>query len=391
MSRTKQGPASSEAAEKIAGLQAALGMNQEEFAMQLSISHVTLINWRKGKAEPGAHNYIQLANVADDNGYQDLAVYFLEKAGVEMARLRGLLPEFKKGSPGLEQQVVGLPLLKTTAYLHAPATAPADEIEERVPVPVAFIRKREKTSLVRVRNCRFSGGQEELWMIDSSDTRIDKLWGKLVIASYSVAEPKRFVFGSQMYRVEPPGGLYSGFLQEYPGKQNPVPMLVDLRDVTASGDIALNSLRVEDDLGPDEIKQPQDRELLTMAIGHMVALAPDQPWRVIGEVIGYMGSMWLPAGRSPLALPENEWSLRANIAEAEKLIEFIERRMESAIAREKPERVVRYYADEQRKEQEKLEAMRERLAGLGGTSNAAAGHEAAESKSQPKRRKKPRP
>lgn len=297
--KQKMPVASPDAATRIGKLRLDLGKTQEEFAAQLGVSRIAVMNWEKGRPEPAAQNYIQLAKLA--KGFPASAMWFWERAGVDQAAVRDLLPEFQRAFKRSEQHlermvtkspenVISLPLLKTTAYLHAPATAPDEEIGGWFPVPADFVVRPDRTSLIRPRDGQFPGGREELWMLDSSETRTDKLSGKLVLAAYSVTQPSTLSFGENAYHVDPPGRIYSGFLRPFQmGNGESIPTLTSLRDLGA----------LQEGLVGETYSAMEVGLIMTELREHLLPVLP--PWRILGAFVGYLGSTRLPAGE-PLRL-----------------------------------------------------------------------------------------
>ena len=162
MSIQKNNLVTSEAPSKVVRLRRDLGnLSQAGLAKRLNVSRIAVVKWESGTTVPGPHNYIELAKQARCS--PSLAAWFWKQAGIDESALRELLPEFKRSLQTVERRVeemlsgaaaaeggaVRLPLLKSTAYLSAPATAPQDEIERWVAVPADFVLRLDTTSCVR--------------------------------------------------------------------------------------------------------------------------------------------------------------------------------------------------------------------------------------------------
>ena len=78
-------------AERIAALRKKLALKQVEFAQTFRVTQAAVSLWESGTKEPSVENYIRMGNMAAKPG----CFWFLEKAGLDLRRLRSLLAEEK--------------------------------------------------------------------------------------------------------------------------------------------------------------------------------------------------------------------------------------------------------------------------------------------------------
>lgn len=75
-------------AERVAALRKKLELKQIEFAQRFHVTQAAVSRWESGVKEPSVENYIRMGNIAPDPE----CFWFWEKAGVDINRIRALLP-----------------------------------------------------------------------------------------------------------------------------------------------------------------------------------------------------------------------------------------------------------------------------------------------------------
>jgi len=81
-------------AQRVGTLRKELGLKQVQFAAKFGVTQAAISRWESGAKEPSAENYIRMGNMAAKPG----CFWFLEKAGVDVTRLRRLFLEEKAGT-----------------------------------------------------------------------------------------------------------------------------------------------------------------------------------------------------------------------------------------------------------------------------------------------------
>ena|SRR5438067_3230361 len=79
-------------AQRVGTLRKELGLKQVQFAAKFGVTQAAISRWESGAKEPSAENYIRMGNMAAKPG----CFWFLEKAGVDVTRLRRLFLEEKQ-------------------------------------------------------------------------------------------------------------------------------------------------------------------------------------------------------------------------------------------------------------------------------------------------------
>jgi hypothetical protein len=78
---------------RVRALRKSLDLKQVEFAVRFSVTQAAVSRWESGTKEPSPENYIRMANMAA----KPACLWFLEKAGVDVPRLRTLILNEKEG------------------------------------------------------------------------------------------------------------------------------------------------------------------------------------------------------------------------------------------------------------------------------------------------------
>jgi len=78
---------------RVRALRKSLDLKQVEFAARFSVTQAAVSRWENGTKEPSPENYIRMANMAA----KPACFWFLEKAGVDVPRLRRLILNGKEG------------------------------------------------------------------------------------------------------------------------------------------------------------------------------------------------------------------------------------------------------------------------------------------------------
>ena len=78
---------------RVRALRKSLDLKQVEFAARFSVTQAAVSRWESGTKEPSPENYIRMANMAA----KPACLWFLEKAGVDVPRLRNLILNEKEG------------------------------------------------------------------------------------------------------------------------------------------------------------------------------------------------------------------------------------------------------------------------------------------------------
>jgi SOS-response transcriptional repressor LexA len=189
---------------KISDLRERLKLNQSEFARRLQTSPMAVSRWERGIQEPLSHSYIAIGNLAGDTQ----CWYFWQRAGLHREDLIRVIPNLRQslqqermagveivtagsGAKKLDQkmQLVAIPLLKAVAAspgekgdeLLALHDAPADSM---IAAPKDWCPNPSSTSCLRVRGHSMEPTMcdGDIIAVDSSQTDISKLNGKIVIA-----------------------------------------------------------------------------------------------------------------------------------------------------------------------------------------------------------------
>jgi DNA-binding XRE family transcriptional regulator len=174
------------AAEKISHLRAALGLSKEEFAVALKATRIAVRAWERGDYQPSADACMRIGNLAAQNGDTDGALWFWQRAGMDAANLKRLLPALgKRISEAMASpvDVISVPLLKSLAFVAEPLVAPASEILDRIPLAAGLVANPETTSFLRVsggsRAAAFREG--DLVALDSAERDPSALEGEFVV------------------------------------------------------------------------------------------------------------------------------------------------------------------------------------------------------------------
>lgn len=191
-------------AKQISELRERLKLNQTEFGRRFQMSPMAASRWERATQEPPSHIYIEMGNVADATQ----CWYFWGRAGLHPEHLLKVMPTLKRkldresmsnieivtagsGVKKLDkkQQLIAIPLLKVVAAspgeqgddLLALHDAPADSA---IAAPKMWCPNPSSTSCLRVkgRSMEPTMCDSDIVAVDSSQTDISKLNGKIVIA-----------------------------------------------------------------------------------------------------------------------------------------------------------------------------------------------------------------
>ncbi len=193
-------------AKSIVHLRSALALSQVGFGDVFHCSAMTVSRWERGISEPPSHTYIEMGNLAGD----PRCWYFWERAGMSKGDLLRVLPQTRErlrklqtphleivtagsGTKKLESndklQLVALPLLTTVAAAHGEkgdgeASLHDAPTESMFAAPKAWCPNPATTSCLRVRGESMSPliGDGYILAVDSSQTELNRLNGKIVIA-----------------------------------------------------------------------------------------------------------------------------------------------------------------------------------------------------------------
>lgn len=271
----------SEVSLRILAFRKSLNLNMEDFASKVGVGRIAVLYWENGRSKPSPEAYVRMANVAKESDIPS-AVWFLRQAGVDLETLRNLLPEFDKSAKIAEQRVrdvseheagnsVAVPLLRDNASITAPTLASGDQIEAWVTLPAQLVANPPKTSCLRApKGMAFLGrGAKELLVIDSSETRIEKLSGKMVIA-------KRHSTGE----------WFVGFLQHFDFDKRTIPALTTARLIPfyRRGEVGDQTRAAR---MPRELAKPDPGVLVSP--GPFLPMTPKMDWDIMGRAVCRIG------------------------------------------------------------------------------------------------------
>jgi SOS-response transcriptional repressor LexA len=195
-------------AKSVVRLRSMLQLNQVDFGSAFHCSAMAVSRWERGVSEPPSHIYIEMGNLAGD----PLCWYFWGRAGLSREDLLRVVPQLqgrlrRARLPHLEivaagggakirktktkLQLVGIPLLKSVAAAHGEKIAgDGDDLLQDAPVESMIAAPKDwcpnplSISCLRVRGNSMSPLILDGYIVavDSSQTQIDDLGGKIVIA-----------------------------------------------------------------------------------------------------------------------------------------------------------------------------------------------------------------
>jgi SOS-response transcriptional repressor LexA len=185
-------------AEAISDLRLHLKLSQTDLGARIGFSAMTISRWERGAQEPPSHGYIGLGNLSRDA----TSWFFWERAGLRSADVMRVLPALRSPLRDFEiatasgpkkltakHELVGVPLLKVAAgYLgtkgdNLPLLSDAP-IESMIAAPKDWLPNPSFTSCLRVRGSSMKPLIQDGFVVavDSSETDVSKLDGKIVIA-----------------------------------------------------------------------------------------------------------------------------------------------------------------------------------------------------------------
>jgi SOS-response transcriptional repressor LexA len=190
-------------AKAIRALRLRLKLNQSALGARIGFSAMTVSRWERGAQEPPSHGYIGLGNLSRDEN----CWYFWERAGLRSEDVLRVLPNtentrtsalqnFEIASAGSgpkravkKHELVAVPLLKVAAgsiekegdNLTLLSDAP---VESMIAAPKDWCPNPEYTTCLRVRGNSMTPLIHDGFVVavDSSETDLSKLDGKVVIA-----------------------------------------------------------------------------------------------------------------------------------------------------------------------------------------------------------------
>ncbi len=261
--------------EKIESLRGGLGLDQAEFAERLGMTPAAVSFWGRGNKEPSAKTYLLLGNLAE---YPD-CLWFWQRAGLDPARLARITPSLEKRLKAITAptgDVIRLPLLRDVTHSGAPALAPPEEIEMWVPVPTWLVSNPATTYCLRPPTEETS--TLNLFLVDAIETKIDKLWAKMVVASYTGKTSKRG-------KLQP--GTYSGWLHPFEIENRLIPVLAPRRTPEQIAEMDRYDIHL-----PNATRDRKPKEVIMSGLdagfllGNFKAMTPEGEWHVLGRVVG---------------------------------------------------------------------------------------------------------
>jgi SOS-response transcriptional repressor LexA len=190
-------------AKAIRALRLRLKLSQSALGARIGFSAMTVSRWERGAQEPPSHGYIGLGNLSRDEN----CWYFWERAGLRSEDVLRVLPNtentrtsalqnFEIASAGSgpkravkKHELVAVPLLKVAAgsiekegdNLTLLSDAP---VESMIAAPKDWCPNPEYTTCLRVRGNSMAPLIHDGFVVavDSSETDLSKLDGKVVIA-----------------------------------------------------------------------------------------------------------------------------------------------------------------------------------------------------------------
>ncbi|MBS1803701.1 MAG: helix-turn-helix transcriptional regulator [Acidobacteria bacterium] len=227
--------------QRIRQLREALNLTQGSFAAKCGVSRTAVPLWESGKASPSQRCWSRMALLAREAPAIDGA-WFFGQAGIDLAYLSELLPEFGRISRESEQKAINtaaamveasakgataIPLLRIPASIDKPISIRAEEIEGWLSLPGEMVGKDPNIIALRISPAfvRPIFGLGDTLIIDTGDRDLMTLHGALTLASYRPnAETK--AAAEHMRRGQPgseyikegiwpllPEGLYLGWLR----------------------------------------------------------------------------------------------------------------------------------------------------------------------------------
>jgi SOS-response transcriptional repressor LexA len=191
-------------AKAIRALRLRLKLNQASLGARIGFSAMTVSRWERGAQEPPSHGYIGLGNLSRDV----TCWFFWERAGLRSEDVLRVLPTLQQGTQtstlhnfeivsagsgpkraGHKHELVAIPLLKVAAGSvekvgdNLPLLSDAP-VESMIAAPKDWCPNPAYTSCLRVRGTSMVPLIQDGFVVavDSSETDLNKLDGKIVIA-----------------------------------------------------------------------------------------------------------------------------------------------------------------------------------------------------------------
>jgi transcriptional regulator with XRE-family HTH domain len=284
-------PEAGASGEPIRAFRESLSMSQEEFAQAVGVTRVAVVHWerghsksgKRGRSEPGGSAYIGMAKLAAEKDDSARALYFWEKAGVDLSTLRSLNSAISKTLKEFERRQqhaaassdVRIPVLKNATHVRQPALAAEDEVASWLSLPAGLLPNPAFTCGLRVSDDFMElFRQNDVVMVDASfwveaptggDQVVDGLLGKIVAVYHKAS-------GSLCIRR-----LIGG------GTEGPINICTDkaLELMPLLQRFSKVKLRKWNPEYPEVVKK-----------GWLVNIRADPDWVIVGPVIA-----WVSAGR----------------------------------------------------------------------------------------------
>ena len=191
-------------AKAIRDLRLRLKLSQSDLGSRIGFSAMTISRWERGALEPPSHGYIALGNLSRNA----TCWFFWERAGLRSEDVLRVLPIFKRvthtsaphnieivtagsGAQRIEEklQLVAIPLLKVAVAGYGersdnlPLLTEAP-VEDMIAAPKNWCPNPSFTSCLRVSGNSMAPLIQDGFVVavDTSDTDVSKLHGKVVIA-----------------------------------------------------------------------------------------------------------------------------------------------------------------------------------------------------------------
>jgi SOS-response transcriptional repressor LexA len=188
----------------IRDLRLRLKLSQSALGGRIGFSAMTVSRWERGAQEPPSHGYIGLGNLSRDA----TCWFFWERAGLRSEDVLRVLPTLKRetqtsapldmdivtagsGAQRVEEkvQLVAIPLLKVAVAGYGERIENLPQlreapVENMIAAPISWCPNPSFTSCLRVCGNSMAPLIQDGFVVavDSSDTDVNKLHGKVVIA-----------------------------------------------------------------------------------------------------------------------------------------------------------------------------------------------------------------
>jgi DNA-binding transcriptional regulator YiaG len=262
-----------------------LSMNPAQFANELGLTRVAVVHWESGRSDPGGGAYIALAKLAMKKHHSAAALYFWERAGVDLATLRQLSPAISKAFKEFEENLGSaragstmVPILRGIEHIGAPALAPVSEIETWISLPARSVPNPGSTSGVRVGGLSSVSifGSDDIAVVDASQKNISDLYMGMIAVYHA----------RKQWKLQE--GIYVGWLNpwEFEGRQ--VPLLTLTRTIQET--VALNQLDLVLPLGGRAKQGLVPMLAAAFEGGWAIPIGAEPDWLILGRVIAWLAT-----------------------------------------------------------------------------------------------------